>query len=337
MIAIGVVCVAAVVLALVRLRGFDWDKFFAAFRNLNWGWLTASALMALGTYVVRAERWRVMIRPICPRASFWGLLVSTAIGFTALVLFGRPGEFVRPYLIATKNKLTITSQVAVWFLERIYDLLIVLVLFGFALTRVQASGASLGPDMRWLLEIGGHIVGIAGTICLVVLIFLRYFSETFRRRITDALGVLPARLEERAVKTVDALFEGVQSARSGTFVLQLVFYSIAEWIVITACFLFLFWSFPDTAAFTLTDVLIFVGFVAIGSVVQIPGIGGGMQVASVIVLSEVFGIGFESASALAILLWAITFLVIVPIGLLLAFHEGLNLRKLRDIEQKSEI
>lgn len=337
MIAIGVVCGVAIILALVRLRGFDWGKFFAAFGNLNWGWLVASALMALGTYVVRAERWRIMIRPICPGASFWGLLVSTAIGFTALVLFGRPGELVRPYLIATKNKLTVTSQVAVWFLERIYDLLIVLVLFGFALTRVQASGASLGPDMRWLLQIGGHIVGIAGTICLVVLIFLRYFSETFRRRITDALGVLPARLEERAVKTVNALFEGVQSARSGAFVLQLVFYSIAEWIVITGCFLFLFWSFPDTAAFTLTDVLIFVGFVAIGSVVQIPGIGGGMQVASVIVLSEVFGIGFESASALAILLWAITFLVIVPIGLLLAFHEGLNLRKLRDIEQKSEI
>ena len=53
----------------------------------------------------------------------FGTLVSyTLIGFTAVVLTGRPGEFVRPYLIAKKAKVPISTQIAAWVIERILDL-----------------------------------------------------------------------------------------------------------------------------------------------------------------------------------------------------------------------
>ena len=61
--------------------------------------------------------------------------------------------------------------------------------------------------------------------------------------------------------------------------------------------------------------MILLGFVAFGSVVQIPGVGGGMQIATVLVLTEFFGIGLEAASGIALVLWIITFVAIVPIGL----------------------
>ena len=43
------------------------------------------------------------------------------IGFTALALLGRPGELIRPYLIARHTNLSFASQVAVWAVERIFD------------------------------------------------------------------------------------------------------------------------------------------------------------------------------------------------------------------------
>ena len=64
----------------------------------------------------------------------------------------------------------------------------------------------------------------------------------------------------------------------------------------------------------LTDILIFVGFVAFGAVIQIPGIGGGVQVVTVIVLTELFSLNFETSSGLAILIWAITFVVIAIVS-----------------------
>jgi glycosyltransferase 2 family protein len=83
--------------------------------------------------------------------------------------------------------------------------------------------------------------------------------------------------------------------------------------------------------FSLVDVLIYVGFVSFGSVVQVPGIGGGMQVVAVVVLTELFGVRLELATSFAILTWLSTFVIIVPIGLLVALKEGLDWHNLRRV------
>ena len=57
------------------------------------------------------------------------------------------------------------------------------------------------------------------------------------------------------------------------------------------------------------------GFVSFGSAVQIPGIGGGMQVVAVVVLTELFGVGWNWRLSFALLIWFITFVAIVPLGL----------------------
>jgi glycosyltransferase 2 family protein len=85
----------------------------------------------------------------------------------------------------------------------------------------------------------------------------------------------------------------------------------------------------------LVDVLILMGFVSFGSIVQIPGVGGGMQVVSVLVLTELFGVRFELASSFAVFLWAITFVAIVPLGLLVALKEGLDWHSLRRIGREA--
>jgi len=93
-----------------------------------------------------------------------------------------------------------------------------------------------------------------------------------------------------------------------------------------------FKAFPATHELGVTDVVILLGFVCLGSIVQIPGVGGGMQIVTVLVLTEFFGVSLEAASGIALVLWIITFVVIVPLGLVLAFHEGIQWRNLRHIQ-----
>jgi glycosyltransferase 2 family protein len=50
------------------------------------------------------------------------------------------------------------------------------------------------------------------------------------------------------------------------------------------------------------------------------------------VLTEFFGLTLEAASGIALVLWIITFVMIVPLGLVLAFREGIQWRNLRHIE-----
>src|ERR1700722_13928326 len=114
--------------------GFDWRLFSASFRSLRWTWLIASPIPLASSYYVRAWRWKVFRLPLKHRTSTRNLLICTLIGFAAITLFGRPGGTVRPYFIALKGGVSISSQRAIWLVDRVFDLVMALVLFGFALT-----------------------------------------------------------------------------------------------------------------------------------------------------------------------------------------------------------
>ena len=83
-------------------------------------------------YLLRAMRWKIFLRPVRRRLRDPGLLTPTIVGFTGLALLGRAGEMIRPYLIARHENLSFASQVAVWAVERIFDV------GGFALLLVSA-------------------------------------------------------------------------------------------------------------------------------------------------------------------------------------------------------
>src|SRR5207302_5249008 len=70
---------------------------------------------------LRAIRWKIFLRPTRPSASWKGLVAPQYVGFTGLALLGRPGEFVRPYLIARRENATFSSQIAIWLVERVFD------------------------------------------------------------------------------------------------------------------------------------------------------------------------------------------------------------------------
>jgi len=288
--------------------------------------------LILATYVGRALRWEIMLRPMRgSRTNLWRLFSATAIGFTAVVLFGRAGEAVRPYLIAKRESVPFSSQVAAWLVERILDLLMILVIFGLALTQVSQSAIQPGPRMRIILETGGYTAGFTGAVCLAILIALRQFRGRVHTRLKEALSFLPEGLSGR-ISTIFAAFEeGMESTRSGKFSFLLALYTVLEWLVIAASFQCVLKAFPSTRALGLADVVILLGIVCIGSVLQIPGIGGGMQIAAVLVLTEFFGMTLEAASGIALVLWLVSFVAIVPIGLVLAFLEGLKWRNLRDV------
>ena len=138
----------------------------------------------------------------------------------------------------------------------------------------------------------------------------------------------------RAIRiSLSSFAGGMQASRSGLFTGQILAYSIAEWVdyrrrdLVSAEVVS-----RKLRTFSVVDSAVFIGFVAFGSIVQIPGIGGGMQVASVVILTELFGVDFAAATGVAILIWLTMYVFVAPIGVLLAVHEGLKWRELRHID-----
>src|SRR5215813_4592991 len=132
-------CLAAIgVYLLYRISawGFDWSLFLSSLKNVQPGWLGASILATMMTYVARAFRWQVLLNPLKPVRM--GPLISTnVLGFSAIYLLGRPGELVRPIWLTRQENIPLTASVATIIVERFLDTLMVIALFGLALLLVD--------------------------------------------------------------------------------------------------------------------------------------------------------------------------------------------------------
>jgi glycosyltransferase 2 family protein len=333
----GYVLVLAVLVAafgywIYSAGPFDWHRFLQILRRADWAWLALAVFLIALSYVGRAVRWELMLRPIRPNPSFWGILSATAIGFTATVLFGRAGEFARPYLIARRENVSLSSQIAIWVAERIFDLLMVLALFGFGLAHVREIAS---PKTAMILQAGGWALGVMSVICLVVVGAFRFYHDGVRDRLMDALVVLPSAAHAKISKFLDSFGEGMLATRDTRSLLLLIGYSIIEWAILVASAYCTLRALPGLDTLSLSDSIVVLGFVAFGHSVQLPGIGGGGQVATLFVLTELYGKSAEVASAGALIMWIINILTIVPFGLVLAFVEGLHWNEMRGLEESS--
>jgi glycosyltransferase 2 family protein len=330
---------AALVFLIVRqLRteeGFDWGLLAATMAGADRTWLAVSCLLSLASYYGRALRWAAMLRPARPHPSSWRIFEATAMGFTAIVLLGSPGEIVRPYLIGRGEGTPFSVQLGIWFLERIYDTLAVLLMLGVGLAFLPASAAGAGPALGWAMRNGGYLIASLALVCLVLLVVIRRYTEAMRRRFHDALEALPAGSRDRVRHVFDAFVAGVAATRDNRVLLETVLLTVLEWALLAATYYTLFLSFGGTIRFGWLDVVIFMGFLAFAGAVQLPGVGGGVQVVSVLVLTELFGVSLEAAAGMGLLVWLVSFLVIAPPGLLFAARAGLNLASMKELRRQA--
>jgi hypothetical protein len=83
-------------------------------------------------------------------------------------------------------------------------------------------------------------------------------------------------------------------------------------------------------------VLLLMAFSMVGSIVQLPAVGGGSQLAVISALQLIYGIPPEMAVSCGMLLWLVTFMSCIPVGLAFAHREHLSLKKLSDESSHEE-
>src|SRR5207248_6573071 len=93
---------------------------------------------------------------------------------------------------------------------------------------------------------------------------------------------------------------------------------------------------PHLSNMDISHVLLLMGFSMIGSVVQLPAVGGGSQLAVISALQVVYGIPPELAVSCGIVLWLVTFMACIPVGLWCAHREHVSLRKVSAESQAEE-
>ena len=136
----------AVALLAFFLRGVDWGPSARRCADAGKLPLVGLVVVTIGVYSLRAWRWGYLLRPLGARAGFADLFSATVVGFMSGLLVPRAGEILRPYLIGHGATAIQTSAgFASIILERLFDLITVLVLFALYLYVLPAPAA---PDAR---------------------------------------------------------------------------------------------------------------------------------------------------------------------------------------------
>ena len=306
---------------------FQWHLFFQTLSELDPRWVAGGAALALVSYLGRAARWKVMMLPA--HSSLPRLISATLMGFSGVVLLGRAGEVVRPILIARQEDSTVPAQFAIWLMERLYDLLLILLLFGIGL--VEADSLSLAPGSRLtpVLRVGGGLVVVAAGGASALLYLLGRHPGNVHTQLLRVLSFLPDRILGRVSRTFDSFLYGARSIGRPKVLAASLALTVAEWAIILAAVWCYFHAYPESRGLRLLDVAVYLGFVSVGNIVQLPGIGGGVQIASIIVLTELFHMPVEVATGLSLLIWAGSALIVLPFGIPLAIAGHVKLYEIR--------
>lgn len=318
----------------IHLGDFTWRNFEHVVSGANI-WLLIVALIGIyGTYFLRALRWRHFSQYFGP-STISEMFSGTVMGFAALFILGRAGEPVRPLLLARKSRLPVAGMFGVWVLERIFDLAGTVVLACLSLLVFSGSLSDAGANTDWVYSArtGGWV--LLGLLLLVtaLMIYLRLHGagalERWLARWRSARS-----WRGRAATIVLGFVDGLQSLRTTSDFLVAVLYTAVLWALETIIYLWIAQAFSGDFAHSemnFPGAMLLLAVTLVGATLQLPGIGGGAQVASFIALTTIFGVEQEPAAAIALVLWLITFAASTVVGIPLLIHEGLSMGDLRQL------
>jgi glycosyltransferase 2 family protein len=350
--ALVLVVLAGLVYLQVRAwKKFDWHRFWVATHNTNKFYLVAGVALVYADYILRALRWKIMLRPVCD-AKTSDLVAPTVIGFAGLALLGRPGEFIRPYLISRKVNLSMASQLAVWTVERIFDMgafaLIMAVnilwsrdtlskLPGFA---NSARRHFLGREISSFTFFEAFAMALLAGVGLVSLLAFRVRKNpaTASRFFMRVFGRISTKFGHAVGKRVLAFGEGLNTVKDLTSFFQLAGLSIVIWLFIGFAYMAVThaYSIHRLSQMTLSSVFLLTAASVVGGILQLPVVGGGSQLATIGMLRGVFNLSPELATSCGIMLWLVTFMSVVPAGLAIARSEHVSITQMEEVSLEEE-
>jgi len=325
----GVLWFAAfVVLVLVAAAfwkaRFDWARFWYQLRDVDQIHIWAGIALIYATYWLRSWRWAVFLSPT-KKVPIHALLGPQFIGFTGVALFGRLADLTRPYLVSKRVGLPLSSQIAVYTIERMFDLGAVAVVFSSAMAftpkdlphhQIFVRAGELSLALTLVIAVFAMIVRVSGGV-------VAGFARATLGRLSKPMG-------EGVAIRITGFRDGLNTFNSKRDFAVAVLLSLAMWTMIGMAYVQTAHAFvqtPELAGLTFSRTMLLMAASLGGSALQPPVIGWFTQIAmTATAMHEFYGAPIEAATACGAMLLVVTSLCIIPTGLVYSRVEHVNLK-----------
>ncbi|UCD37725.1 MAG: flippase-like domain-containing protein [Fidelibacterota bacterium] len=297
----------SVVALWLAFKDMDWGAFKEALSQGNIVWIVVASVVLLSAVPLRGIRWQIFLNPIksvpvrlTTEATIVGYFGNNALPF-------RLGEILRSYFVAREARAPLTQVFGTVLVERVVDMITVLVLL-VLLPFVGAVPDALRLPILWVV-----------IICIVLAIVTVWLA-----RRTDGIPFIKGRLKP----VLDNLQLGFTSLRQGRHYVVLLLTTVGVWVVylmniyIAQYAMGLELSIAESYLVLVTTTLVLL-------VPAAPGFVGTFHAAVILAFVNVLSADLARAQAIAVVLHAIGFIPYTIIGAIIYFRSHLRLREVR--------
>ncbi len=291
----------------LALRDVPLDQVLDAIRRANLFWILVSFLSVGLALLLRGVRWRVLLGNRMTLAQCTHIF---NVGMLVNQLPLRAGELAR-VVVATRYGVPVFTSAASIIVERLLDVVMVVIVFAVGLARAPFVPEGIGNTA--LVFSGVAVVGFAALI-----VFARF--PQIPLRITAWLeGKLPALKRFNLSKRVQEILEGLTALTNWRVAALAIFWTLVGWVVSLGTYYALLLAFNVPAIAPEVDLLAMICLgVSLASLgvaipVTVAGIGpfqGGSRVAGELIglnaiIAAALGIVFHGVTVLAYAFWGI--------------------------------
>jgi glycosyltransferase 2 family protein len=290
-------------------------------------WLGFSLATMFVNLAIRSLRWQYLLEPL-GEASFANAFRATAVGFAASALLpARAGEVIRPFFLARHEHLSATGAFATVILERLLDLVTVLILLAAYVLLFGHEGGAGSPTLFAAVKWAGALAGLVSVAALAVLFMLAGNPERLGRTMARLERTLPSTFAGMIARVVEKFARGLGTIRRPKRLLVALAWSFPLWLSIDAGIWAVAVAFnfhiPFTGSFLIVPLLV------LGVAVPTPGAIGGFHEAFRLGATMFYAVPNDAAVAAALVLHAFTIGPNLLLGLFFAAQAGLNVAGMR--------
>ena len=334
------IALSAVTLFLA-FRNVPFNDLVAYLRSINYVWIIPAAAIVFISYLLRAWRWQVILASN-HAIKFWPAYHPMMIGFMInCVLPGRVGEVARPVILKRQQGVPFTTGLATVAAERVFDMMMLIVLFAAVLAFVQVDPelditfGKYNLNRSTLEAVAGSMIKLS--VVLIVGIILVSLEKT-RAMINAAITAAPrllffmgknwqAQIEQkittRLVGLVNNVAAGFDMLKQPAKLLACGGLTILVWVLSAVSWYLFTLGCPGLtlSIMEITAVMVIVCFfIALPSV---PGFWGLWEAGGVFALT-LFGISINEAAGFTLANHAVQMFPVIIMGFVSAIASGVN-------------
>lgn len=318
---LGVLALAAGLVALF-LHDVDLRRVGVEIRRARPAWLAVAMATMFVSLAIRSVRWQCLLRPL-GATSFRNAFRATAVGFAASSLLpSRAGEIIRPYVLSRHEPLSMAGAFGTIVLERLLDVMAVLVLLASFVAVFDAGAGTTNPGVfhavKWaaVVATGGLAAGLG------LAFVLAGDPARLGRTLLKIERVASPALAQMAARLTETFATGLAAVRRPSTLLTAVAWSLPLWLTIDAGI----WAVAKAFRFPVpfTGSFLIVPLLVAGMVVPTPGSIGGFDEAFRIGATVFYGVSNEAAVGAALVLHAFSIGPSLALGLFFSAQEGLS-------------